>query len=154
MMKKLLPFAAMSALALVTACDNGGSAVDCTADADCADEEVNTQCDISEGDETGVCVAPSEEQCEDDADCDISDTGSGSNQFGKDELDAGNDDCEDEDFVTVVAFDGTEICALGSDGDPCVDSEAVQADAPGGGEVEICVVARNTCDEEAQCVAN
>ncbi len=156
MMKKLLPFAAMSALAFVTACDNGGAAVDCTSDADCANEEVNTFCDISEGEETGVCIAPVDAQCEEDVDCDISDTGAGTNQYGLEDLDPASNSCEDEAAVTIVAFDGTELCAIESDNGDCsaAGGEAVDAEAKAGGTVEICVVGLNTCGDDQQCTRN
>ena len=143
-MKKLSTLLALSTLAIAgvlvstAACDNGGAAEACNNDDDC---EIDGDICIDE-----QCL-PAE--CNDNVDCDLSAGGDG---FGKDELDAGNDDCEDEDFVTVVDFSGSEICMTGAD--PAVGCgegfTEVDADAPGGGTVAVCVSGDGVC-AEGQC---
>ncbi len=132
-------------LSFSVACDNEGSAVSCTADADCANETDNTTCDV----DVGVCVAPSEPVCENGTDCDLEDTGTGSPIA--DPADFANG-CEAEDFVTIVAFDGNEYCALEAGDTGC---EAGQAEATAtlkaGGTADVCVVADGECSEDGQC---
>ena len=140
-MKKLSTFLALTTLAFVgtllstSACDGSDSTVEvCVDAADCS-----TDGDICSG---GQCL-PAE--CNDDVDCDLSVTG---DAFSKDELDAGNDECEDEAFVTILGFDGGELCATGADAGVCGEGfDVVDADAPGGGTVEVCVSGGGSCTE-------
>ena len=134
------------AFAFTVACDDGGTAVSCTSDADCANEVENTVCDT----DVEVCVVPDEPVCEDDTDCDLQDTGTGSPVA--DPADFANG-CEADDFVTIVGFDGNEYCAQEDTVDfPCAATEtAVTADKKAGGTVSVCVLADGTCDEDGQC---
>ncbi|MDP2341133.1 MAG: hypothetical protein Q8O67_09255 [Deltaproteobacteria bacterium] len=146
-MKKLSTLLTVSTLAvfgvLLTGADCAGSDSNietCEADTDCT-----TEGDICLD---GACTPAS---CNDDVDCDLSVDG---DAFSKDELDAGNTECEDEAFVTIFAFDGeTEICITGEDPDPTVSCgdgfAAVDADGPDG-TVSVCVSGGGTCTD-GQC---
>ncbi len=151
-MKKIVTLSVVglaSLLAFTVACDDGSVAVDCTSDTDCEGEAENTVCDT----DVGVCVAPAAEECAEDTDCDLQDTSAGSPIYGLDELDAGNDTCEDEGAVTIVGFDGVEYCAQEDTADlPCAATEtSVTADRSGGGTVDVCVLADGTCSEDGTC---
>ena len=156
-MKSVLALSTLGLAALLSvtvACDNGGSAFECTTDDDCASADnpvaENTVCDA----DTSVCVAPSDPVCENDTDCDLQDTGAGSPIA--DTADFANG-CEAEDYVTIVGFDGNEYCALEDSADfSCADDldgdeVAVDAEKKAGGTVSVCVLADGTCSEDGQC---
>lgn len=132
-------------LAFSSACDDGG-AQECTETADC--DDTTLQC------VDGLCSVADEPECEEDLDCDLADTEPGSPLYSKDELDAGNDECEDEDAVTIVTFSGEEVCALEAEdaATECSAGESLaDAEAAAGGTVTICIKADGTCDEDGQC---
>ena len=137
-------------LSIAVACDDGGTSVTCEVDDDCVDEAVNTVCDP----DVLVCVAPSDPVCENDTDCDLQDTGTGSPIADTADF-AGT--CEDEDFVTIIGFDGVEYCALEENADfSCADDldgdeVAVSAELAAGGTTDVCVLVDGTCSEDGQC---
>ena len=146
MKKTLLALSAVVATAFAgVACDDGSNIVECTADNEADVCGVDQVCAIEDGAETGDCVDP---ECENDSDCDLQDTGAGSPIFTLDELDEGNDDCEDEGYVTIVGFNGTKYCASEDTEEvPCAATEtAVPAERASGGSVDVCVLADGTCD--------
>lgn len=146
MKKTLLTLATVVATAFVAvACPTGTNVVECTADNEtdvCGEDQI---CAIDGDATTGDCVDP---DCGADSDCDLQDTSESSPIFTLDELDAGNDECEDEEYVTFVGFDGTKYCGQEDTAEtPCADGEtAVQTERASGGNVDVCVIADGTCD--------
>jgi hypothetical protein len=139
----LATIAAASFLSMAADC-SGSNIVACTTDEDCTTD--GDVCGIAEGGTEGTCVTPS---CETGTDCDLMDTGTGSPIYSVDDLDAGNDSCEDEGTVTILGFDGAEYCAVEDTVDAPCDATAT-ADLKAGGTAEVCVIADGTCDPETR----
>jgi hypothetical protein len=150
---RLLVVASVASLAALTgAADclgNGSAVVECASAADCAEETENTACDTSS--DPGICVAP---DCDEDADCQIADTGNGTYAVPS------SGTCEDEGAVTVVTFDGTEVCGVAEDAEAgvvCADLtdndgnslnlSTATAEKASGGTVTICVETDTNCVE-------
>lgn len=133
------------AFAFTVACDDGSVAVDCTADADCANEVDNTVCDT----DVGVCVAPSDPTCADDADCDLANSASPSTA-----TDCSADaDCDAAGGEVCVA-DGvdTTYCVLEDDGvTACADIDATFSTVTVDGK-DVCVVSSGESCTDGQCV--
>lgn len=128
----LLSLSAFIALGITSACD-GPAGTACNNDDDCNADAV---CFESE------CQAT---QCNGNADCDLSAFG---DAIAKTDLDAGNTECEDQGLVTIVTFDGSEACITGADAAVgCGEGLArVDATAPGGSTVEVCVSGDGVCE--------
>ncbi len=152
MMKKtLLSLAAVVATAFVAiACDTGSNITPCTADNEADVCDAAQICAIPAGETEGSCITP---ECESDLDCDLQNVGDDSPIYSKDEITAPATTCEDEDAVTIVAFDGIERCAIATEGQPCTDGNvAVDATKAAGGTVEICAKDDGVCSEDtASC---
>lgn len=145
-MKSILALSTLGVAAVLSftvACDNEGSAVSCTTDADCANETDNTTCDT----DVGVCVAPAEDVCADATDCDLanSDTPSEAKDC------SGDGDCG-ADEVCVADGVGTTYCVLADDGTTaCADIDATFTTVTVDGK-DVCVVDAGQDCTEGQCV--
>lgn len=145
MKKILIPFAAIASLSFIAvACDNGGTAVSCESDDDCAGEAENTVCDL----DINTCVAPSEPVCADAADCDIANSESPS---ALTECSA-DTDCDDGELCITDGV-GDTYCSLDPDGLACSDIDASFTEATFDGKTTCVVDSGNTCDDDGQCVA-
>jgi hypothetical protein len=147
-MSTLLASASIATLAVLTGaadCDTGGGvAVSCETDADCADELENTVCDL----DVGVCVAPADEVCAADADCDLANPDSPSTV-----TDCSADaDCDEAGGEVCVA-DGVNVtyCVLADSdapGESCTDLDFVSASIDG---KDVCVVSSGQSCTDGQC---
>jgi len=138
MKKTLLTLATVVAASFLSmAADCSDSAVvACAEDTDCGDGEICA---------AEVCITP---VCEVDADCDLQNVGEGSPVFSPSELDAGNDACEDEDFVTIVGFDEQEYCAVDIEAGECGAGEVeTPATLKAGGSVTVCTLDDGVCTD-------
>ena len=127
------PLALAGAVLSSSACDGSPAGAPCNNDDDCASSEVCS---------AGECQAA---QCADNVDCDVSVNGDG---ISKDDLNAGNTTCEDQLLVTVLSFDGSEICMTGRD-DAVGCGEGLTATdvaVPGGGTASVCVSGDGVCN--------
>jgi hypothetical protein len=143
----LLVVASLTTLAALTGaadCGTGGSAVECSTAADCANETENTACDTSI--DPGVCVAPT---CAETVDCEISDTSEASPIAAP-----GANGCEDGTVEIQGFVEGETYCAVSPDpsipftcdqaAEGGVDAAATDVD---GNAVTVCVIAASSCTE-------
>lgn len=141
-MKKLIALCSIPAsiLAFTLACD-GGSAVDCETDADCAEGEACLP--VSDVDESLICQTA---ECAENADCQIG----FNNQDGTLAANAACQaagDCPDGE-TCALGFNGEGSCVLnGACPEGTAGAATITADLAGGSTGEVCV------DEATQCVS-
>ena len=156
MMKKtLLALSAIVATAFVAvACDTGG-ARKCTADTQCAEDEI---CQIDADAEEGLCSVFSP-ICAADVDCDLANSASPS--FAIACTDAAS--CSTGEPDSCRLEDNSDFCECVSDGvgeTYCVATQeadqscGVGSPATADGKAVCLVDANETCDVDGQCVAN
>lgn len=141
-------FALAGVAAFTVACDDGGASVDCTADADCANEAENTVCDP----DVLVCVAPSDPTCADDADCDLANSDSPTSA----EACTADSDCDSSNGPAVCVTDGvgTTYCAIedGAGVESCAENAAGPFDVATVDGKDVCVVSSGQSCTDGQCV--